>query len=104
MWTLTLQPPNGPPRDYALEAGTIRLGRSLDNDIVVADESASPAHAEIDYHRDSDTVILRDLHSQHGTFVNEERIGEPHLLHPRDEIRIGLFVARLSRLGSGKPP
>ena len=55
-----------------LPAGTLRIGRAEDNDIVVADPAVSRHHAELrnvggQYH-------LVDLGSNNGTFVNGQRI------------------------------
>jgi pSer/pThr/pTyr-binding forkhead associated (FHA) protein len=56
---------------------TTRIGRALDNDIVVADASVSRHHATIESTNGS--YRLRDLGSQNGTFVAGERITEAPL-------------------------
>jgi pSer/pThr/pTyr-binding forkhead associated (FHA) protein len=56
---------------------TTRIGRALDNDIVVADASVSRHHATIENNNGS--YRLRDLGSQNGTFVAGERIIEAPL-------------------------
>jgi diguanylate cyclase (GGDEF)-like protein len=93
MWTLTLRSPSSEPREYRLKPGKTTLGRKPGNDIMIADESASRTHAEINCH--DNVVILVDLDSTNGTFINRERLLKPHLLQPEDQIRIGEHVASL---------
>ena len=49
-----------------------RLGRHLDNDVVLQEESVSRNHAEI--RCENGKYILHDLLSTSGTFVNSRRI------------------------------
>jgi adenylate cyclase len=92
MWTLTLRSSEGEPKEYTLKTGTNTIGRRADNDIPITDISASRVHAEFFYDPDSDTVVLQDLGSTNGTFVNRERLTKPHNLQPSDVIRIGGHV------------
>lgn len=48
------------------------VGRSRDRDIFLVDPSVSRSHAELEMRRDS--LIVRDLDSSNGTFVNGERV------------------------------
>jgi pSer/pThr/pTyr-binding forkhead associated (FHA) protein len=63
-----------------------KIGRSLDNDIVLADSSVSRHHAEIA--SGNGGFRLRDLGSQNGTFVRGERINEAPLSNG-DPVRVG---------------
>ena len=67
------------------------IGRS-DSDINVKDLEASRQHARIDIM--GDRVILRDLNSTNGTFVNEQRITTVNLEN-QQEFRIGTTVFML---------
>jgi len=96
MWILTLRFPTGEPREYVLKAGATTLGRKSDNDVVIGDESASRQHAEIQYNPGAEMLVLRDLGSTNGTFVNRERLTQPHVLRPEDQIRIGQYTAIVS--------
>ncbi len=58
-------------------AGRIKIGRALDNDIVIGDASVSRHHAAIEANGGGFRVI--DLHSQNGCFVNGQRISEAPL-------------------------
>lgn len=93
MWILTLRSPISGPVEHVLKSGVNTLGRKSDNDIVIADESASRFHAEIDC---DEQVTIRDIGSTNGTFVNRERLAGPCVLKPGDQIRIGQHVGTLS--------
>jgi pSer/pThr/pTyr-binding forkhead associated (FHA) protein len=54
----------------------------------VSDRLVSRRHAEIE--REHGQYVLRDCGSRNGTFVNGQRISEPHILRDGDEIQIGL--------------
>lgn len=76
-----------------LKRGINTLGRKSDNDIVISDQSASRLHAEIEC---SDQLVIRDVGSTNGTFVNRERLGGPTVLNPGDQIRIGQHVGTIA--------
>jgi hypothetical protein len=63
------------------------LGRSAECDFPVPSRGASREHAKV-YFRDDD-VMIEDLGSTNGTFVNEERIEGEQVLKPGDRINIG---------------
>jgi pSer/pThr/pTyr-binding forkhead associated (FHA) protein len=67
--------------------GRMRLGRGSHTDIPLEDSAASREHAEIEV--TADGVMLNDLGSSNGTFVNEVKLAGPRLLHDGDSIRIG---------------
>ncbi len=72
---------------FALRSGaTTRLGRALDNDIVVTDASVSRHHATIEAVNGS--FRLRDLGSQNGTFIGSQRVTDAPLGNG-DSVRIG---------------
>jgi pSer/pThr/pTyr-binding forkhead associated (FHA) protein len=59
--------------EYQLYAGANTIGRRSSNQIILADAFASGRHAEITCNADG-SVILTDLGSTNGTFVNGERL------------------------------
>jgi len=73
------RPPEAPP-------GSIKIGRSTDNDIVINDVLASRHHATL-VPTPSGTEI-RDNRSINGTFVNGARV-ESAILHEGDTVTIG---------------
>jgi hypothetical protein len=62
------------------------LGRG-DVEIQIEDPFASSRHARIT--RQGYVLMIEDLGSTNGTFLNEEPLGGPQPLHPGDRIRIG---------------
>jgi hypothetical protein len=75
-------------------ATTIRIGRTPDNDITLADLDVSRHHAELRRNPDGSFEII-DVGSHHGTYVNGERITRM-LLTEQDIIGIGRTTFRLS--------
>lgn len=76
-----------------LELETTTVGRSSGNHLSIQDPSVSAKHCEILVH-DSE-VIVRDLKSSNGTFVNAVRVeGQAQLKHGQT-VRFGNVSARL---------
>lgn len=72
---------------HRLNGSATRIGRHLDNDLVVSDDKVSRHHAVIN---NADTShIITDLGSANGVHVNGERIRATAELHDGDTIRIG---------------
>lgn len=97
MWKLTIRSPKSKPVDHILKNGTSTMGRKSSNDIIVLDESASRIHAEIECR--GDVVIIKDLGSTNGTFVNQKRLSGPVKIISGDQIRIGYHLATLTKKG-----
>ncbi|MEU9403387.1 FHA domain-containing protein [Streptomyces sp. SID4985] len=74
----------------------MRIGRSLDNDLVVSDLQVSRHHAEFQSTPDGRSEI-RDLGSHNGTFVNGQPIGKggTALLGPDDIVGVGHSTFRI---------
>jgi FHA domain len=70
---------------YDLSGGAT-LGRG-DVEIRLDDPFASSRHARIS--RQGHVVVIEDLGSTNGTYLNEEPLSGPQPLHPGDRIRIG---------------
>jgi hypothetical protein len=71
---------------YDLSDGAL-LGRGDDADIVLEDSFASGRHARLV--AQGDVVVLEDLGSTNGTYLNGDPVNGPQPLHPGDRIRIG---------------
>ncbi len=67
-------------------AGGATLGRG-DVEIPLEDPFASGRHARIE--PQGGVMVLEDLGSTNGTYLNEELLRGPQPLHPGDRIRIG---------------
>ena len=71
----------------------LRIGRALDNDLVLADPGISRYHAEL-RNPGGGTYEITDLQSPSGTFVNGERISSATVTE-RDSIGIGCAAFRI---------
>ena len=71
---------------YDLSDGAL-LGRGDQADIVLGDTFASGRHARLE--PQGEVMVLEDLGSTNGTYLNGEPLGGPQPLHPGDRIRIG---------------
>jgi len=71
---------------YSLADGAV-LGRGEQADIRLEDTFASSQHARLAPH--GEVIVLEDLGSTNGTYLNEEPLRGPQPLHPGDRIRIG---------------
>jgi hypothetical protein len=71
---------------FDLSEGAL-LGRGDQADIVLQDSFASARHARLVPH--GDVIVLEDLGSTNGTYLNGEPLRGPQPLHVGDTIRIG---------------
>ncbi len=76
----------GATQPAAAEIDVVRVGRAIDNDIVIADPLVSSYHLEA--WPTDDGIAVRDLNSRNGTYVGEERIGQA-VLPPSATLRLG---------------
>lgn len=83
-------------RSLSLSSGSLVIGRSPEADLRVAEPRASRLHARLDVV--GQAVMVRDLDSKNGTFVNGRRLDRPEPLLSGDEIRIGNRVLTLVSL------
>lgn len=71
----------------------LEVGRSQELGIVLEDGEVSRRHARIS--PSSGSVVVEDLGSRNGSFVNEQPIDGPREIRPGDRVRIGLTVFEL---------
>lgn len=85
-WLLKLT--SGPSKDKLIPlAERLTIGRSAENDLVIADSLLSRNHAVIE--RAGGGYQVSDLGSGNGTLVNGVLIGKPTRLKPGDVVQIG---------------
>jgi ABC-type multidrug transport system ATPase subunit len=89
VWTGGVRAPTGVMR---LPAKVARIGRAVDNDVVVPDLQVSRYHAEL--RRAPGGYEITDLGSHNGTFVNGQRISSA-VVTEADAIGVGLATFRL---------
>lgn len=79
-------------QSYELKVAKTTVGRVEDNAFQIAEPSVSSHHCEI--HLVADDVIIKDLNSTNGSFINGEKITES-VLKPGQTLRLGQVDLRL---------
>lgn len=93
--TVTLVKPDTPEDALTLSELPVTIGRAPTASLRISDRWLSRQHCTI--YRFDDTLVVRDLGSTHGTYVNGQAIDQA-VLRPGDRISVGLttFVANFS--------
>jgi pilus assembly protein CpaF len=99
MLQVTLAEKGGETKKLSIEKDEITIGRLEDNDIVLAKGSVSKTHSRVVL-KDGKLVLV-DLRSTNGTFVNGKRISAPQVVRPNDVISIGDYNINIEAL---RPP
>ena len=88
--TAMLMEVEGPNRGkrYFIEQADVVIGRDETCDLVVPERQVSRQHARI--RQEAGRLVLVDLGSKNGTFVNGQELERPHVLQDGDEIQIAL--------------
>jgi hypothetical protein len=88
-------------RTYELNVEKTTVGRVEDNAFQIAEPSVSSHHAEIILK--GNDVVIKDLNSTNGTFINGEKITEA-VLKPGQTLKFGQVELRLEgKDGAGAP-
>jgi pSer/pThr/pTyr-binding forkhead associated (FHA) protein len=90
-----------PQGDLELGSGSLLIGRLPECDVLLQDGLVSRMHARISVQHDS--VVVEDLHSTNGVYVNGLRVGHSAVLREGDRVLIGtteisMFESRDSSL------
>lgn len=90
---------NGPlaGQSYELKVEKTTVGRLEDNTFQIADPSVSSHHCEI--HLQADGLLIKDLNSTNGSFINGDKITEA-VLKPGQTLRLGQVELRID---DGRP-
>ncbi|MGE0598870.1 MAG: Ig-like domain repeat protein [Dehalococcoidia bacterium] len=92
--TLQVYPRRGLLQEHGLDLPSSVIGRGEGANILIDDFSVARRHARLTV--DSGRLLVEDLGSVAGTFVNGERLepGDRHLVEPNAELRFGEIEAR----------
>lgn len=102
--TLVTFAKDGEAKSFKLEKKTTVVGRKTDADLRIPLADISRTHCELAL--DNGSVLVRDLDSSNGTFVNGEQVDEAKL-KAGDEVRLGpiTFVVQIDGNPANiKPP
>ena len=94
MLSVTISEKGGIAKSRDFPKAEITVGRIQGNDIILPRGNVSKRHAR--FALQNGKVMLYDLQSTNGTFVNGVRIEAPRLVLPDDQVQIGDFVMELS--------
>lgn len=83
---LAIRTPGRQPVRVPVQPGTVRLGRALDNDVVLADQKVSRHHGQIGVRLGM--LVYTDLGSTNGSFLNGRAVTEI-ALGPGDVLQLG---------------
>src|ERR1700740_1273956 len=92
MAKLVLLSPGMTGRTHELKADKTTIGRVEDNTFQIAEPSVSSHHCEV-FLRGND-IVVKDLNSTNGTFINGEKVSESPL-KPGQILRLGQIEIRL---------
>lgn len=89
-------------RSHEIKVDKTTIGRMDDNTFPIAESSVSSHHCEV-YLRDND-VVVKDLDSTNGTFINGNRVTAETVLKPGQILRLGQVELRLEVEGAPEAP
>lgn len=98
---LHIRMPDGSSREEPLE-GEVTVGRADGNAIVLTEGGVSRRHARF-YPAEGGRVMVEDLGSANGTFVDGEQIAEPTEVGPRAQVVIGDYEISVKDSGGAAP-
>jgi len=88
-------------RAHELNVDRTTIGRVEDNMFQIAEASVSSHHCEV--HLRGNEILIRDLNSTNGTFINGEKITES-VLKPGQTLRLGNVELKLDAPGTPAAP
>jgi pSer/pThr/pTyr-binding forkhead associated (FHA) protein len=88
-------------RACELHTDRTTIGRVEDNTFQIADPSVSSHHCEV--HLRGSDIVIRDLNSTNGSFINNDKITE-QVLKPGQVLRLGQVELKLEAEGASPSP
>jgi pSer/pThr/pTyr-binding forkhead associated (FHA) protein len=101
MAKLVVLSPSMAGRSQELNVDKTTIGRVEDNTFQIGEPSVSSHHCEIQLRNGE--VVVKDLNSTNGTFINGEKVTE-RVLKPGEVLRLGQIELRLESDGKGGAP
>ncbi|MCY1077187.1 ATPase, T2SS/T4P/T4SS family [Archangium lansingense] len=96
MFLVTLEEKGGGTEQIEFEKNEITIGRLAGNDIVLGKGNVSKYHSKI-VAKDGKLIVV-DMKSTNGTFVNGKKIAGPQVVKPADQISIGDYILNVEPL------
>ncbi|MBW2306355.1 MAG: Flp pilus assembly complex ATPase component TadA [Deltaproteobacteria bacterium] len=102
MLRFILKENDGKERVIIIEKDVVRIGKSEANDLILSQPGVSRRHAIV--RRTGGKVVIEDLVSTNGTFVNGKRISAPQELNIGDLVFISGYTLQLDMFSSVEEP
>src|SRR3954464_9473587 len=102
MFAIVVSEKGGAERREIFDKHEINVGRVQGNDLMLPKGNVSKRHARLLF-RDG-RVIVTDLKSTNGTYVNGRKIAQATIVREGDKIYVGDFVLRLETNGASVAP
>ncbi|HOU53743.1 MAG TPA: FHA domain-containing protein [Myxococcota bacterium] len=96
MLKVTVAEKGGLEHEHLFDVTAVTIGRVQGNLIVLPKPNVSKRHAMVQV--EGGSVVLTDLKSTNGTYVNGRRITGPRQLSPEDRVYIGDYILRFSEV------
>jgi hypothetical protein len=98
MFAIIVTAKGGEQRRLAFDKPAITIGRDEENDVVLPDGDVSRQHARVLF--ESGRLVIVDLASTNGTYVNGRKIRTRRVIEEGDEISIGDFLLGVETSGA----
>src|SRR4051794_2617957 len=102
MFAIVISEKGGAERREVFDKHEINVGRVQGNDLMLPKGNVSKRHARLLF-RDG-RIIVTDLKSTNGTYVNGRKIAQATIVREGDKIYVGDFVLRVEMSGSMPSP
>ncbi len=99
MIRLSVSEQGAPPRLVTFDKPQVHIGRSGDCELCLGGTGISSRHCR--FTSTPGGVVVEDLASTNGTFVNRQRIQGPVSVTARDEVIVGMYEVRLLEVATG---
>ena len=101
-WRLERIAADGSPLVVPVQTLPFCIGRDEDNELVIVAPGVSRKHARLTLDAESGRLLLTDLGSMNGSFVNRVRLAGSRLLEEGDIVHLGSAELRVRRADGGR--
>lgn len=101
-WTLVVDDGSNATKVFPVTRGSLTIGRATTADIRLDNAHISRHHARLN--RQGELLLVEDLNTVNGTFVNGQAITTPYALQPGDLISFGSCTIRVEKGVVPVPP
>jgi pSer/pThr/pTyr-binding forkhead associated (FHA) protein len=100
-YRIAITRPDGNVSTFTLQGAEATLGKASGCDLVLDGDGVSDRHLRVVVK--ADRIVLADLRSDSGTWVNGDRLSSPHVVREGDTARAGCFTMSFAHPGEPGP-